>query len=65
MASMIFQVFGMPTTAIESMLGAIENTKFFLCTGFGDSKTFAGGRQHKNARAMSGQRRITSRMGGD
>jgi hypothetical protein len=40
---MIFQAFGVPTTAIESMLGAIENMKFFLCTGFGDSKTFAGG----------------------
>ena len=43
MASMIFQAFGMPTTTIESMLGAIENMKLFLCTGFGDSKTFAGG----------------------
>jgi hypothetical protein len=40
---MIFQAFGMPMTAIESMLGAIENMKFFLCTGFGDSKTFSGG----------------------
>jgi hypothetical protein len=48
------------------MLGAIENMKFFLCTGFGDSKTFAGGGVSiKNARAMSGQRRIASRMGGD
>jgi hypothetical protein len=26
------------------MLGAIENMKFFLRTGFGDSKSFAGGR---------------------
>ena len=43
MASMIIQAFGMPMTAIELMLGAIENMKFFLCTGFGDSKTFAGG----------------------
>jgi hypothetical protein len=43
MASMIFHAFGVPTTAIESMLGAIENMKFFLCTGFGDSKTFMGG----------------------
>jgi hypothetical protein len=40
---MIIQAFGMPMTAIELMLGAIENMKFFLCTGFGDSKTFAGG----------------------
>jgi hypothetical protein len=43
MASMIFQAFSVPMTAIESMLGAIENMKFFLCTDFGDSKTFAGG----------------------
>jgi hypothetical protein len=26
------------------MLGAIENMKFFLCTGFGDSKSFTGSR---------------------
>jgi hypothetical protein len=30
-------------TAIETMLGAIENMKFNLRTGFGDSKSFAGG----------------------
>jgi hypothetical protein len=42
-ASMIFQAFSVPTTAIESMLGAIENMKFILCTGFGDFKTFVGG----------------------
>jgi hypothetical protein len=43
MASLVFQAFGVPTTAIESMLGAIENMKFFLQMGFGDSKSFAGG----------------------
>jgi hypothetical protein len=42
-ASLVFQAFGVPTTAIETMLGAIENMKFFLSTGFGDSKSFAGG----------------------
>jgi hypothetical protein len=42
MASLIFQAFGVPTTAIESMLGVIENMKFFLRTGFGDSATFSG-----------------------
>ena len=41
-ASLVFQAFGVPTMAIETMLGAIENMKFFLCTGFGDSKLFAG-----------------------
>ena len=33
----------MPELAIESMLSAIENMKFFLQTGFGDSKRFASG----------------------
>jgi hypothetical protein len=43
MASLIFQAFGVPLTAVEMMLGAIENMKFFLRTGLGDSKSFAGG----------------------
>jgi hypothetical protein len=42
MASLIFQAFGVPTTAIESMLGVIGKMKFFLRTGFGDSATFSG-----------------------
>ncbi len=42
-ASLLFQAFGVPSTAIKAMLGAIENMKFFLRTGFGDSKSFAGG----------------------
>jgi hypothetical protein len=42
-ASLVFQAFGVPTMAIETMLGAIENMKFYLRTGFGDSKSFAGG----------------------
>ncbi len=44
MASLIFQAFGVLITAVESMLGAIENMKFFLRTGFGDSTLFSGGR---------------------
>jgi hypothetical protein len=43
MASLIFQAFVVPLTAVETMLGAIEYMKFFLCTGFGNSKSFAGG----------------------
>ena len=43
MASLVFQAFGVPPTAVESMLGTIENMKFFLRTGFGDSTSFAGG----------------------
>jgi hypothetical protein len=41
MALLVFQAFGMPM-AIETMLGTIENMKFFLCTRFGDSKSFSG-----------------------
>jgi hypothetical protein len=43
MASMIFQAFGVPTTAIESMLRTIQNMKFFSRTGFGNSTLFTGG----------------------
>ncbi len=43
MASLIFQAFRVPATVVESMLGAIENMKFFLQTGFGDSTSSAGG----------------------
>ena len=43
MASLVFQAFGVPVTAVESMLSTIENVKFFLRTGFGDSTSFAGG----------------------
>ena len=42
-ASMIFQAFGVPILAVETMLSIIENMKFFLRTGFGDSTSFAGG----------------------
>ena len=40
---MIFQAFGVPISAVETMLSTIENMKFFLRTGFGDSRSFAGG----------------------
>ena len=43
MASMVFQSFGVPTPAIESMLTTIQNMKFFLRTGYGDSTNYAGG----------------------
>jgi hypothetical protein len=42
-ASLVFQAFSVPSTAIEMMLGAIENMNFFLHTGFRDSTSFAGG----------------------
>ena len=42
-ASLVFQAFWVLTTAIETMLGAIKNMKFYLRTGFGDSTSFTGG----------------------
>jgi hypothetical protein len=44
-ASMAFQAFGVPTPAIKSMLTTIQDMKFYLRTGYGDSKDFAGGHQ--------------------
>ena len=41
-ASLVFQAFGVPTEAIESMLTAIEEMKCFLRTAYGDSTGFAG-----------------------
>jgi hypothetical protein len=43
MASLVFQAFGVPITALESMLRAIKDMKFFLWMGFGNSTSFAGG----------------------
>jgi hypothetical protein len=43
MALLVFQAFGVPASAIGSMLSAIENMKFFLRMGFGNSTKFAGG----------------------
>jgi uncharacterized protein (UPF0332 family) len=40
-ASLVFQAFGVPKTAVELMLTTIQEIKFFLCTGFGDSTEFA------------------------
>ncbi len=43
MASMIFQAFGVPTPAIVSMLSTIQDMKFSLRTGYGDSAGYTGG----------------------
>ncbi len=42
MASLIFQSFGVISTAVSAMLETIQEMKFFLRTAYGDSKTFAG-----------------------
>ena len=41
-ASLVFQAFGVPEGAIQSMLTAIQDMKYFLRTAYGDSKEFAG-----------------------
>jgi hypothetical protein len=40
---LVFQAFGVPELVIESILGMVENMKFILRNGFGDSKRFVGG----------------------
>jgi hypothetical protein len=40
-ASLVFQAFGVPLSASEAMLTTIQEMKFFLRTGFGDSTDFA------------------------
>jgi hypothetical protein len=39
-ALLVFQSLGVPKSAVYSMLVTIQEMKFFLCTGFGDSKTY-------------------------
>ena len=41
-ASLVFQAFGVPEEAIESMLTAIQDMKYFLRTAYGDSTHCAG-----------------------
>jgi hypothetical protein len=37
MVPMVFQSFGVPTSTVESILTMIQNMKFYLRTGYGDS----------------------------
>ena len=41
-ASLVFQYFGVPEEAIETMLTAIEEMKYFLRTAYRDSKEYVG-----------------------
>jgi hypothetical protein len=43
MASMVFQSFGVHTSAVQSILTTIQNMKFYLRTGYSDSNGCAGG----------------------
>ena len=43
MASMVFQAFGVPTGPVRSMLTTIQDMRFYLRTGYGDSEGYVGG----------------------
>jgi hypothetical protein len=62
MAFMIFQVFGAPTKAITLMLSTIQRMQFFLCTGYGDSKKYAG--VTKKVWAIQSGHRVCARAAG-
>jgi hypothetical protein len=49
MASMIFQAFRVPMPAIESVLSTIQDMKFSLRTGYGDSAGYAGSADNTSA----------------
>jgi hypothetical protein len=42
MASMVFQSFGVPASAIKYILTTIQNMELYLWTNYGDSKSFSG-----------------------
>jgi hypothetical protein len=43
MASMVFQLFGVPNPAVKFILTTIQDMKFYLRTGYGNSTGYAGG----------------------
>ena len=51
-ASMVFQALGVPKEAVTSMLSTIQDMKFFLRTGFGDSTAYAGSSDGKKTQGL-------------
>ncbi len=51
-ASMVFQLLGVPKEAAVSMLSTIQDMKIFLQTGFGDSKAYAGSANGKKTQGL-------------
>ena len=41
-ASLVFQAYGVPEEAVQSMLSTIEEMKYYLRTAYRDSKNFRG-----------------------
>jgi hypothetical protein len=55
MASMVFQAFGVPTGPIRPMLTMLQEMRFFLWTGYGDSTGFVGGNKGFSITAVKNQ----------
>jgi hypothetical protein len=51
-ALMVFQPLGVPKEAAVSMLSTIQDMKFFLRMGFGDSKVYAGSANGKKTQGL-------------
>jgi hypothetical protein len=49
---MVFQSLGVPQEVATSMLSTIQDMWFFLRTGFGDSKAYAGSTNGKKTQGM-------------
>jgi hypothetical protein len=64
MASLVFQAFRAPITAVESILMTIENMKFFFDRIWRFNKFCRGRHKHKDAGDVSRKRSPTSSMGG-
>jgi hypothetical protein len=51
-ASLVFQALGVPQEAVVSLLSTIQDMRFFLCPGFGDSKAYAGSTNGKKTQGL-------------
>ncbi len=55
MASIVLQAFGIPTGLIRSMLTMLQEMRFFLQTGYGDSTGYVGGSKGSSITAVKKQ----------
>ncbi len=55
MASMVFQLFGVPKGPIQTMLKTLQDLRFFLRTGYGDSPGYVGGNKGSAITAVKNQ----------
>jgi len=51
-ASMVFQALGVPREAASSMLSTIQDMRFYLRTGFGDSQAFVSSTRDRKTQGM-------------